>query len=102
MSHPTRESKTVQPSRGPCSSTRASSSRPARAIGPHAVIARQTQVDEEAIIERAILWPNCRIGNQATIADAVLGRQCHIGRNVALNNGAVLGDKTTLTDFTRA
>jgi NDP-sugar pyrophosphorylase family protein len=71
-------------------------------IGPHAVIGRQTQVEEEAIIERSILWPNCRIGNQASIADAVLGRQCHIGRNVSLNSGAVLGDKTTLTDFTRA
>jgi NDP-sugar pyrophosphorylase family protein len=71
-------------------------------IGPYAVLNRQTQVDEEAAIERAILWPNCRIGRQASIADAVLGRQCHIGRNVSLNSGAVLGDKTTLTDFTKA
>jgi NDP-sugar pyrophosphorylase family protein len=71
-------------------------------IGPYAVIGRQTQVDEEAVIERAILWPNCRIGHQAAIVDAVLGRQCHIGRNVSLNSGAVLGDKTTLTDFTKA
>jgi NDP-sugar pyrophosphorylase family protein len=71
-------------------------------IGPHAVIGRQTQVDEEAVIERAILWPNCRVGHQASISDAILGRQCHVGRNVSLNTGAVLGDKTTLTDFTRA
>ena len=71
-------------------------------IGPYAVLGRQTQVEEEAIIERAIVWPNCRIGSQSSIADAVLGRQCHIGRNVSLNSGAVLGDKTTLTDFTRA
>jgi len=71
-------------------------------IGPYAVIGRQTQIEEEAVIERAILWPNCRIGSQAAIADAVLGRQCHIGRNVSLNSGAVLGDKTTLTDFTKA
>jgi NDP-sugar pyrophosphorylase family protein len=71
-------------------------------LGPYAVIGRQTQVEEEAIIERAIVWPNCRIGSQSSIADAVLGRQCHIGRNVSLNSGAVLGDKTTLTDFTRA
>jgi NDP-sugar pyrophosphorylase family protein len=71
-------------------------------IGPYAVIGRQTQVEEEAIIERAIVWPNCRIGSQASITGAVLGRQCHIGRNVSLNSGAVLGDKTTLTDFTRA
>ncbi len=71
-------------------------------IGPYAVLGRQTQVEEEAVVERAILWPNCRIGSQAAISDAVLGRQCHIGRNVSLNSGAVLGDKTTLTDFTRA
>ena len=71
-------------------------------LGPYAVIGRQTQVEEEAIIERAIVWPNCRIGSRSSIADAVLGRQCHIGRNVSLNSGAVLGDKTTLTDFTRA
>ena len=71
-------------------------------LGPYAVIGRQTQVEEEAIIERAIVWPNCRIGSQSSIADAVLGRQCHIGRNVSLNSGAVLGDKTTLTDFTKA
>ena len=66
------------------------------------MLGRQTQVEEEAVVERAILWPNCRIGSQASIADAILGRQCHIGRNVSLNGGAVLGDKTTLTDFTRA
>jgi len=71
-------------------------------LGPYAVLGRQTQVEEEATIERAIVWPNCRIGSQSSITDAVLGRQCHIGRNVSLNSGAVLGDKTTLTDFTRA
>jgi NDP-sugar pyrophosphorylase family protein len=71
-------------------------------IGPYAVLGRQTQVEEEAVVERSIVWPNCRIGSQATITDAVLGRQCHVGRNVSLDSGAVLGDKTTLTDFTRA
>ncbi|HVQ13028.1 MAG TPA: NDP-sugar synthase, partial [Vicinamibacterales bacterium] len=71
-------------------------------IGPYAVLGRQTQVEEEAVIEHAIVWPNCRVGSQASITNAVLGRQCHIGRNVSLNSGAVLGDKTTLTDFTKA
>jgi mannose-1-phosphate guanylyltransferase len=50
----------------------------------------------------AILWPNCRVGSQASVKDAILGRHCHVGRNVSLNGGAVLGDKTTLTDFTKA
>jgi NDP-sugar pyrophosphorylase family protein len=71
-------------------------------VGPHAVLGRQTQVDEQAIVERAILWPNCRVGSHAQVRDATLGRQCHVGRNVSLNGGAILGDKTTLTDFTRA
>jgi NDP-sugar pyrophosphorylase family protein len=71
-------------------------------VGPYAMLGRQTQVEEEAVVERAILWPNCRVGSQASINDALLGRQCHIGRNVSLNSGAVLGDKTTLTDFTKA
>ena len=71
-------------------------------VGPYAVLGRQTQVEEDAVVERAILWPNCRVGSRASVADATLGRQCHVGRNVSLNGGAVLGDKTTLTDFTRA
>ena len=36
------------------------------------------------------------------IRDAILGRHCHVGRNVTVNAGAVLGDKTTLTDFTKS
>jgi len=71
-------------------------------VGPYAVLGRQTHLDEGAVVERAILWPNCRVCSDALVRDAVLGRHCHIGRNVSLNGGAVLGDKTTLTDFTRA
>src|SRR5262245_60589408 len=71
-------------------------------VGPYSVIGRQTQVDEEANIEGAIIWPNCRIGGSASVQNAVLGRNCHVGRNVSVNGGAILGDKTTLTDFSRA
>jgi len=71
-------------------------------IGPYSVIGRQTQVEEEAVIDGAIIWPNCRISREAVVHNAIVGRHCHVGRNVNLNNGAVLGDRTTLTDFTRA
>jgi NDP-sugar pyrophosphorylase family protein len=70
-------------------------------IGPYSVIGRQTQVEEDAVVEQAILWNNCRIGREASVKGAIVGRQCHIGRNASVNSGAVLGDKTTLTDFTR-
>jgi len=71
-------------------------------VGPYSVIGRQTQIEEGASIERAIIWPNCRIGGHAEIHDAIVGRSCHVGRNVSVTGGAVLGDKTTLTDFSRA
>jgi NDP-sugar pyrophosphorylase family protein len=71
-------------------------------IGPYSVIGRQTQVEEDAVVDGAIIWPNCRISREAVIRHAILGRHCHLGRSVNLNNGAVLGDRTTLTDFTKA
>ena len=71
-------------------------------IGPYSVIGRQTQIDEQAVIDGAIIWPNCRVSREAEIRNAIVGRNCHLGRNVTLDHGAVLGDKTTLTDYTRA
>ncbi|PYR75942.1 MAG: hypothetical protein DMF87_19215 [Acidobacteria bacterium] len=71
-------------------------------IGPYSVIGRQTQIEEEAVVSGAVIWPNCRISREACVRDAILGRHCHIGRNVSVNSGAVLGDKTTLTDYTKA
>jgi mannose-1-phosphate guanylyltransferase len=71
-------------------------------IGPYSVVGRQTQIDEEAIVDGAIIWPNCRVGRDASVRDAIIGRNCHLGRNVNVNGGAVLGDKTTLTDYTKA
>ena len=71
-------------------------------IGPYSVIGRQTQVEEDATIEASILWPNCRVSRDASVRDAILGRNCHLGRHVTVDGGAVLGDKTTLTDYTRA
>ncbi|HEX5110605.1 MAG TPA: NDP-sugar synthase [Vicinamibacterales bacterium] len=71
-------------------------------IGPYSVIGRQTQVEEEAVVDGAIIWPNCRINREAVVHNAIVGRHCHVGRSVNLNNGAVLGDRTTLTDFTKA
>ena len=87
---------------GPCFIDAGVSIKAGARIGPYSVIGRQTQVDENAIVEGAIIWPNCRISRDADVRNAIVGRNCHVGRNVTLNHGAVLGDKTTLTDFTRA
>jgi mannose-1-phosphate guanylyltransferase len=70
-------------------------------IGPYSVVGRQTQIEEGATVEGGIIWPNCRISTDATVRDAIVGRNCHLGRNTHVDHGAVLGDKTTLTDYTR-
>jgi NDP-sugar pyrophosphorylase family protein len=70
-------------------------------IGPYSVIGRQTQIEEGASVDGGIIWPNCRISTDAAVRNAIIGRNCHLGRNTSVDHGAVLGDKTTLTDFTR-
>jgi NDP-sugar pyrophosphorylase family protein len=66
---------------------------------PYSVIGRQTHVEESASVENAIIWPNGWIGREAHITTAILGRNCHVGRHAVLRHGAVLGDKTVITDY---
>ncbi|OFW12367.1 MAG: hypothetical protein A3F70_06055 [Acidobacteria bacterium RIFCSPLOWO2_12_FULL_67_14] len=87
---------------GPCFIDEGVVVRAGARVGPYSVIGRQTQIEEDATVESAIVWPNCRISRDATVRDAILGRHCHLGRAVTVDGGAVLGDKTTLTDYTRA
>ena len=68
---------------------------------PYSVIGRQTHVEEAAVIEESIIWPNGWIGREAQIAGSILGRNCHIGRNAVIEAGAVLGDKTVITDYSK-
>jgi len=66
---------------------------------PYAVIGRQAHIEEGAVVEGSIIWPNSWIGAEATLHSIILGRNCHIGRNASLHAPAVLGDKTVITDF---
>jgi mannose-1-phosphate guanylyltransferase len=68
---------------------------------PYSVIGRQTHVDEAAVIDGAIIWPNGWIGREAHVRGSILGRNCHIGRNASLEHETVLGDKTVITDYSR-
>ncbi len=58
-------------------------------------------VEEKARIENSVVWPHTRVGAGAHVKDAVVGRGCHIGRSAQVGAGAVLGDKTNLTDYTQ-
>jgi mannose-1-phosphate guanylyltransferase len=58
-------------------------------------------IEERARIANSVVWAHTRIGTAAEIDGAVIGRGCHIGRSTNVGPGAVLGDKTSLTDYTK-
>ncbi len=67
----------------------------------NSVIGPGVYVDERAVIEDSVLWAHSRISTAAEIRSSIVGRSCHIGRNAVVSAGCVLGDKTTLTDYTQ-
>jgi NDP-sugar pyrophosphorylase family protein len=67
----------------------------------NSVLGPGVHVDEKAVIENSIIWSHTRVSAAAEIQSAVIGRSCHIGRNVTIREGAVLGDKTSLPDYSR-
>jgi mannose-1-phosphate guanylyltransferase len=64
----------------------------------NSVIGKGVLVEEKAVIENSVIWSHTRISSSAEIRNAVVGRSCHIGKNAIVTAGAVLGDKTSLTD----
>lgn len=58
-------------------------------------------VEEGAQVSGTVLWAHTRIGANSQVSDAILGRGCHVGRDCRVGAGTVLGDKTSLTDYTR-
>lgn len=86
---------------GPCFIDRDVVVKAGARIGPYSVLGRQCHVDDGAIVSGAIVWPNTRLGTESIVTEAVVGRNCHIGRNATVSAGAVLGDKTVMTDFSR-
>ena len=58
-------------------------------------------IEERARIENSVIWSHTRVGTAAKVQDAIIGRGCHIGRSAYVGPGSVLGDKTSLTDYTK-
>jgi NDP-sugar pyrophosphorylase family protein len=70
-------------------------------VSRYSVIGRGAVIEEQAEVSGSIIWPNTRIGEHASVQDAILARNCHVGRSCVIRGGAVVGDKTLLTDYTR-
>ena len=66
----------------------------------NSVLGQGCFVEERARVENSVIWPHTRIGTAAQVSGAIAGRGCHIGRSAIVKPGSVLGDKTSLTDYT--
>jgi mannose-1-phosphate guanylyltransferase len=66
----------------------------------NSVLGQGCFVEERARVENSVIWPHTRIGTTAQLNGAIVGRGCHIGRSAVVRPGTVLGDKTSLTDYT--
>src|SRR3954454_18401861 len=86
---------------GPCFVDEGTIVKAGARIGPYSVIGKHCHIEEHAVVERSIIWANSRVSQDAVLRRAILGRQCHIGRSVSIDEGAVLGDKSVVTDFSR-
>jgi len=65
----------------------------------NSVLGPGVHVEERAVIEDSVIWSHARISTFAEIRRSVVGRGCFIGRNVSIRQGAVLGDKTSIPDY---
>jgi mannose-1-phosphate guanylyltransferase len=86
---------------GPCFVDEGAVVKAGARIGPYSVIGRQCHIEEHADIERSIIWSGTRVAPHAVIRHAILGRQCHVGRNSTIGGRVVLGDKSTVTEYSR-
>lgn len=57
-------------------------------------------VEEKARVENSVIWAHTRVGSGAQVSGAIVGRGCHVGRSAQVGAGSVLGDKSSITDYT--
>lgn len=67
----------------------------------NSVLGAGVYIEEKAVVENSVIWSHTRINSNATVTNSVVGRSCHIGRFASVGSGSVLGDKTSLTDYTQ-
>lgn len=67
----------------------------ARILG-YTVLGNNTIVEEQAAIQRSIVWSNGYIGRGAHLSGAILGQQVAVDRGCVVSEGAVIGDRSVL------
>ena len=70
-------------------------------IEANSVIGPSVVVGAKAVIDGSIIWSGTTVGEEATIRDAIVGRNVHVEDHATLGPGAVVGDGTLITSYSR-
>ena len=65
----------------------------------NSILGEGCRVEEGARVKDSVIWSGTRILPGARIERSIVGRQCYIGEGARLRPGTVLGDKSSVTDF---
>jgi NDP-sugar pyrophosphorylase family protein len=65
----------------------------------NSILGEGCRVEEGARVKDSIIWSGTRILPGARVERSIVGRQCYIGEGARLRPGTVLGDKSSVSDF---
>jgi NDP-sugar pyrophosphorylase family protein len=70
-------------------------------IGPGAVLAAGVTLAAGASVTDSVLWDGTELGREAQVEGALLGHGVRVGERARVAPGAVLGDGTVISDYSR-
>jgi NDP-sugar pyrophosphorylase family protein len=65
----------------------------------NSILGEGCRIEEGARVKDSVIWSGTRILPGARIERSIVGRQCYIGEGARLRPGTVLGDKSSVSDF---
>jgi NDP-sugar pyrophosphorylase family protein len=71
------------------------------AVGPGVVLGAGCRIGAGAQLDTAVLWEEVEVGTAARLTGCLVGRGVLIGAHTRVTPGAVLGDGTRLSDYSR-
>jgi NDP-sugar pyrophosphorylase family protein len=74
---------------------------PGARLGAGAVLTAGVTVESGAHVADSVLWEGTAVGREARVEGALLGRGVQVGERAQVGRGAVLGEGTRISDFSR-
>ena len=71
------------------------------AVIENSVVGGHCRIEQNVQIKDSVLMHGTRLKEKALLRHCVAGKNCVIGRSVHIVQGAILGDKSIIPDFSR-